>query len=99
MPNALTHWPEPVYDSRRDCTVCATGGFCQEAATELAHDIAANLIIAGAISGLSFPALRDNILQWMERNDVQGGDMLELGDRYLADREAAREANRALQPA
>lgn len=95
MLKALDHWPAPVYDERYDCTVCASGGFCQEAATDLAHDIAANLIIAGAIQDIRFRHVRDNVLRWMARNDIRGGDMMELGDRYLADRRAAYERNQA----
>ena len=91
MLKALSHWPPPVYNERYDCTVCASGGFCQEAATELAHDIAANLIIAGSLQNFWFPVVRDDVLNWMADNDIQGGDMMELGDRYLADRKAAHE--------
>jgi hypothetical protein len=79
----LEHWPAPVYDEQWQCSICTRGGFCQEAANELAHDIACILVMAGDLPPL-FDDAKADVLRWMAANNIRGGDALTRCNEYMS---------------
>lgn len=88
MDEELAPYPPAAYDEHADCVVCTHGGFCRDAAKELAHDIACILKMTGELPE-AFAQAQQNVAAWMTANHITGGDSSQLCDRYMDSRKAA----------
>lgn len=79
---ALSSYADPQYDADCTCLVCAAGGFCRDAARELAHDIACILKMTGELAE-PFEQAQQNVARWMAANHITSGDSSLLCDRYM----------------